>query len=145
MTKQEDANKLRVSLAAAQLSAAAAEENAKATLDKQDVAGATVTAAAGMPSDVLTFFGFVLAVGPWCAVIPVNHVASLLEARDKLAEAIRSTSKRSRRLGFVHPSALILENDWANNLPVLQKAQGELGKAKARSLPPARTNTATTF
>ena len=75
----------------------------------------------------------------------VYHVAGLLEAQDKLAEAIRSTSRRSRRLGFVHPSALILENDWANNLPVLQKAQGELGKAKARSLPPARTNTATTF
>ena len=61
-----------------------------------------------MPSDVLTFFGFVLAVGPWCAVIPVNHVASFLEARDKLAEAIRSTSGRSRRLAFVHPSALIV-------------------------------------
>ena len=51
LTKQEDANKLRVSLAAAQLSAAAAEENAKATLDKQDVAGATATAAAAVHSD----------------------------------------------------------------------------------------------
>ena len=105
----------------------------------------TVTAAAGMPSDVLTFFGFAQAVGPWSAVISVNHVASLLEARGKLAEALRSTSGRSRRLGVVHPSALILENDWANNLPVLLKAQGKLGEAKARSLPPARTNTAATF
>ena len=68
----------------------------------------TVTAAAGVPSDVLTFFSFVQAVGPWSAVISVNHVAGLLEAQDKLAEAIRSTSRRSRRLGFVHPSALIV-------------------------------------